>query len=267
MEDNNNVMLEPEDDELGFFDKLVGVFTEPGETFKSVVNNDPKFSDWFFPLILAIIFGVALQFVIIQTPELKQKQIEVQMKEMQKSFQEQIDAGNITEEQAEAQMENIMKMMEENMVIGALFQAIIAFIAGFIFFFVFLAGLFFILKMLFKGEGSFAHAMSTYGLSQYLGILNSIAIVIAMIATGNLMNGLTVADFLGMEKTEITGFLLGKIEPLRWWYWAVVGLGFAKVHKSDSPGKYVIATLVIYFVFTIIMFFLAQKFSFLGYMI
>ena len=68
-----------ETEELGLTDKIVSVLTEPGELFSNLSKFSVKTMDWLLPLILVIVFAVAMQFIVSSNPEIKANMVEKQL--------------------------------------------------------------------------------------------------------------------------------------------------------------------------------------------
>ena len=167
MEENyNNDSLNTEnenhdDEELEFThtDKLVGVFAEPVTTFTKMSKWEPRHIDWFLPILLMIIVAVVSNFVMMSNPLIKHSVIEKQLSKMEEGFQQAIDEGEMTKEQAGAQMDSIRENMEKNMAVGQVFQ-----VFGMI---IFIFGSFFLIalvywiaaKFILGGDGNYSSAM------------------------------------------------------------------------------------------------------------
>ena len=118
--------------------------------------------------------------------------------------------------------------------------------------------------MVLKGEGTYKHALVAYGLPAYIGIIQVIVMVILALLTDKLLTGTSVATLLGMSTKELGGFILSKIDPLSIWFYAVLGIGLAKMFNSNDTKKYVLAILGVWFIGNIILYFVAQAIPFMG---
>ena len=128
--------LVDEKEEYGFSDKIVGVLSEPGELFSSLSGLPVKTIDWFLPVLFVVIVAVISNFVLMGDPEIKANMIEKQMEQIEKNFQEAVDAGRMSQEQADQQLDNIQQRMEEGgsgqLLISSVGIVIVTFIIFFI---------------------------------------------------------------------------------------------------------------------------------------
>lgn len=253
-----------EEQELSHTDKLVGLFTEPQNVYGKISKFPPKTIDWILPLLVMIVVVILGQFVLKTNAEIRQQQREKAVQQIEKNFDEAVKKGQMTREQANEQMARI----EDNMDQGAAFQTI-GLIVGtpivlFIVFFV-IAGFFLLLaKFGLKGVGSYKDVMVAYGLPHYIASIGYIVMIIISMAMSKLMMGISLADFMGTDKSTIAGFLLGKLDIFSIWFYFVFGIGLAKMNKSDDIKKYVIAVFAVWIIFGLIFFYVAKAVPFLA---
>lgn len=268
MEENNNYLNEEaEEVELSHMDKMVGIFTDPGETFKAIASAPAKITDWLFPLIIVVALSIGTQFLVMSNPVLKMKAIEKQMGAIEEQFQKAIDEGQMSQEQVDAQLEQIRGQMEQNMSAGLVMNSVIGVIAGFLIFFLIASIFFGIFKVAYKSPMDYGHALVAFGLPGYITILEVVAMVVYMFATDNIVDGANVAAFMGMEKTTFVAFLLAKAAPIKIWAFAVTGIGMAKISNDDNSMKYILMMLGVWFGWGVIMYFLSSMVPFLRYFI
>ncbi|MDP2364223.1 MAG: hypothetical protein Q8M94_10705, partial [Ignavibacteria bacterium] len=117
---------------------------------------------------------------------------------------------------------------------------------------------FVVAKFALKGDGGYSQAMSAMGLPLYISVLQSILLVIAGLLMGKMLTGLNPAALMGMDTTTLPGFLLSRLDVFSLWFYAVVGIAFAKMFKSDNVKKYIIASIGIWLVFMFIIFGIGQ---------
>jgi hypothetical protein len=73
----------------------------------------------------------------------------------------------------------------------------------------------------------------------------------------------SLASFIGSDKLTLTGWLFAKIDPISIWSYIVLSIGFAKMFKSESTGKYYALVFGVWLIGMFIMFQLAQAVPFL----
>lgn len=258
--------VEQEEFELSHTDKLVGVFSEPNSTFGKMSKFPPKTSDWLIPILIVIVIAILSQVVMMNNPTIKAAATEKQMAAVEKSLNDAVTKGQMTQAQADQQLETMRDTMEQ----GGAMRMIGIFvgipIATFLFFFI-VSGVYLILaKFVLKGAGTYKEAMVAYGLPHYIIAIQMIIMVIAALAMNKLFTGTSVADFIGTEKNTIAGFLLGKLDVFSIWFYVVFGIGLAKMFKSSNTQKYIIGVVAVWLGFGLLFFALAKAVPFLSFL-
>lgn len=265
-EESANLTPPPEEEEfeMSHTDKLVGVFTEPGETFSKMAKAGPKTTDWLIPVIILIVVAALSNFVLMSNPNIKYAAIQKQMEQVQESLDDAVASGQMTQEQADTQLERTREFMENQAGAGMMIQVIATIVIIFVVFFV-VSGVFFALaKFGLKGEGNYSSAMASYGLPFYISTIGLIVMVIAALLMEKLLTGTSVAAFMGMDpRNDFVAMLLSFVDPFSIWFYAVVSIGFAKMFKAESTGKYFAGIFGLWIGFSIILFFVAQAVPFL----
>ena len=249
---------EEEDFELNHSDKLVGVFTEPTKTFERMAKFPPKTVDWLLPLILLIIVAVLANFVMMSNPTIRYNVIEKNLAQVQNRLDKMVEEGKLTREQADSQLEMTRKMMEGKGV-GIVLQAVGTTVSLFLIFFIIAAVFHIFVKTFLKGEGNYSSSLVAYGLPYYILIIEIILTVIAAMITDRMFTDLSVASFAAMDKSSFLGFILSKVDIFSIWYYTILGIGLAKMHKAKETGKYIALVYVIWLGFGIIFYFLGQN--------
>lgn len=272
LKDQDNPEVEPyiedeEELELSHTDKLVGVFTEPGNTFTKMAKSDPKAKDWLIPIVLLIIVAALSNYVLMSNPEIKYAAIEKQMEQVEKQLDDAVKAGQMTQEQADARLEQIREMSEQGGGAQMIFSVIAIVVMVFVMFFIVSAVFLLAAKYGMKGEGNYSMSMVAYGLPAYISVLQVIIMVIAGLAMNKLLTGTSVASFMDMNANEsIAGLLLSKVDPLSIWFYAVASIGYAKLFKT-SVGKSMAWIFGLWIGFSIVFYFIAQAVPFLKFFI
>ena len=146
-----------EEQELSHTDKLVGLFTEPQNTYGKISKFPAKTVDWILPVFVMIVVIILGQFVLRTNAEIRQQQKEKGLQQIEKNFDEAVKKGQMTRDQADEQMARI----EDNMEQGNAFQAI-GLIVGtpivmFIVFFVISGFFLLVTKFGLKGAGTYKY--------------------------------------------------------------------------------------------------------------
>jgi len=253
--------VEPEEEvEISHTDKLVGVFSEPGNTFGKMATSGAKTSDWLLPIVILIAASILSSIVMFTNPsiQLKMKQ------DNEKRIQELVEKGTITQEQADQQIEMSEKFMSGPFMIITTSVSIV--IMGFIFFFLIAALLMLFVKFILKGDGTFKDAMAAYGLPHYIVVIQAIVMVILSLTMGKIFQSTSVAAFMDLEKGSILNLVLSKLDVFSIWFYAAVSVGFAKMFKSNDTKKYFALIFGLWIIVSVIFFFLAKAVPFLSFL-
>jgi hypothetical protein len=120
--------------------------------------------------------------------------------------------------------------------------------------------------LILKGEGTYKDAMIAYGLSYYILIIQAIVTVIIAFLMGKILRSTSVAEFVNVDKTSIVHWILGKIDILSIWFYIVVGIGFAKMFKSNNTKKYIFLIIGLWLGFGLLFFAIAKAVPFLSFL-
>jgi hypothetical protein len=244
-------------EELSHTDKIVGVISEPASLFTKLVFQKVKATDWLLPLLAMIIVSIVATFIYMSNPEIKLEMQQQQEKAMREQFDKMVESGQMTREQADEQLDKTSQMID-NPMFAYLFPSIGIFIMTLIWFFVFATIGFLIAKFALKGDGGYTQALSAMGLPLYITVLQSIVLIIVGLLMGKMITGLNPASLMGTDVKTLSGFLLSRLDVFSIWFYAVVGIAFAKMFKSDNLKKYIISSVGIWLVFMFIIFGLSQ---------
>lgn len=255
--------VDSEENEMSHTDKLVGVFSEPSTTFAQMSKSGGKTSDWIIPILVLIVAAILSNIVMMSNPTIKMSMVEKQMAQIEKNLDEMVANGQLTEAQKEEQLEQMRDRMDQGMGAQMIISVLGIIIFSFIMFFL-VSGVFFLFaKFALKGEGTYKEAMSAYGLPHYIVVIQVIVMVIAALVMNKFFTSTSVADFVDADKSTLTGFVLAKLDVFSIWYYAIISIGFAKMFKSESTGKYFGMVFGLWIGFGLFFFFLAKAVPFL----
>lgn len=145
-------------------------------------------------------------------------------------------------------------------------QIVGIFIFTFVVFFIVCGYFFAASKFGLQGVGTFKDGMVAYGLPLYIAAIQMILTLILAMLMNKMVADTSIATFIDADKKEFMGFLLSKIDPLSIWFYSVVGVGFAKMFKSESVGKYVGMVIASWLIFSALFFFIGKAVPFLNFM-
>jgi hypothetical protein len=262
----SSVEAEHEEFEMSHTDKLVGVFSEPGNTFEKISKFPLKTSDWIIPVLVTIVVVILSQIVFMSNPTLKAALKEKQMVAIEKQMNDAVKNGQRTQAQADEQTDKIRENMGQMGAIQIVSTVVGIPVVTFIFFFL-ASGVFFMLaKFGLKGDGVYKGAMIAYGLPFYISVIQSIVMVIVAIAMGKILTGLSVAELIGMEKSTVVGFFLSKLDVFSIWFYVVLGIALSKMFKSADTMKYIVVVVGIWIGFSFLFWGLGKAVPFLSFL-
>jgi len=255
--------VENEEFDIGHSDKIVGLFTEPGKTFTKMSKYPPKPVDWIIPILLVIVVTILSQIVLMNNPVIRHAIAEKSLVKIEKQFKQMVEKGQISQSKADEQLDAIRERMEKGSVLQLIGIIIGIPIITFILFFIVSGVLLLIAKYILGGEGSYNSAMAAYGLPFYVISLQVIIMVIAALVMNKFLTGISVADLMSADKSTFLGFVLSKLDIFSIWFYVLVGIGLAKMFKSNNSSNYIIASLSMWIGFSLLFFLLAKVWPFL----
>jgi hypothetical protein len=246
--------------ELSHSDKMIGVFTEPSNTFSITSKFPPRTKDWVIPVLL-LFFVAALMRIIAMTNE--EVYFEAKKQGIDR-IEKMVESGTLTQEQGDEAINAIDQQMEfMNGPVGWVITIATSLIFGFIVFVVIVGIYYLFVKFLLKGEGTFSSALVANGLTAYISIFQLVLAGIITMLMGKMFTDTSVASFMGTDKMTIAGWFLSKIDPITIWAYVILSIAFSKMFKSESTGKYYALVFGIWLIGTFILFQLAQAIPFL----
>lgn len=249
-----------ENGELSHSDKMIGVFTEPAKMFYHTSKFAPRHKDWVIP-VLILFFVVALIRIIAMTNE--EVFFEAKKQGIER-IERMVEDGTLSREQGDQAIEGIDQQMEfMNGPIGWVITIATTLIFGFIVYIIIVGIYYLFIKFLLKGDGTFTSALVANGLTAYISILQIVIAGILTMLLGKMIMDTSVASIIGSDKNTLVGWLLAKLDPISIWAYIVLAIGFAKMFKSESTGKYYALVFGIWLIGMFILFQVAQAVPFL----
>lgn len=250
MEENNYEKydeLEPmEEEQPGFTDKLIGVFTEPSKMFAELAKFPAKISSWLIPLFIFVLVLIFTIWLPTNNPILKQEMIEKQITEVEKQLNERVKKGEISRTTADQQIEGTREYMTDKGGLMFVFQAVGILITVPIMMIVIGAFYFIIMKFVLKGDGSFGDAMTAMALPFYISMIGIILVAAVSMVTDKFFGGFNVASLFSFEDDSTVKILLSKLDVFSIWYYYVASIGFAALFKIANKTKVMITVFGIW---------------------
>lgn len=263
---DSQTLVQPET-ELSHTDKMTGIFTEPASTFEQTAKFPAKTIDWLLPVLLLFFIVSLTQILVMSDEEIYFQASQKQEQQIQKTFDEMVEKGQMTREQANQQMESARERMKMGRgPVGWILQTVGILIFGFIVFFFVALIYFLIAKFAFKGNGGYTSALVASGLTAYISIIHIVVAAILALAFGRFINDVSIASLTNMDKSEISGWLLGKVDPFSIWAYSVASIGLAKMFRSDSTAKYFILVFGVWILGSLLLWGIGKAVPFLGFL-
>lgn len=263
MENNDTLNTEQtsQQSELSHSDKMIGIFTEPSNTFEAIARFPIRSIDWVLPVVIVFILVGLMRSLAMLNEEvaLQTRQAQIEM------FDKMVAEGKMTQEQADQAIDGIEKQMEfMRGPVGWIINIVSTLIFGFIFFFI-IAGIYFLfIKFLLKGEGSYQHVLVASGLTSYITMIQVLIGGILTFVLGKIFMDTSVANFIDLEKGSLVKFFVSKIDPISIWAYSVLAIGLAKLNRAQSNTPYFILVFTLWILGGLLFFFLGKAFPILG---
>jgi hypothetical protein len=168
--------------------RLANIFVAPGEVFDSVKVSPPAMANWIVPLSLSIVVAFIYTMVVFSQPTI----LQAMRMPVEKKFQQMVDSGKLTRQQADQQLEMVEKFMSEQVlkIFGILGSAIMLPIVLFVMaLVVWLVG-----KYALGGNFPYMKAVEAVGLASTVTIPCGLLAMLLAVIYGNI--GMTASPIL-----------------------------------------------------------------------
>ena len=213
---------------MSFAEKVVNLFTSPGELYEDVQQTPNTTSNWLIPLVIFIVVSLIMGQLVMQNPSLADQM----GRTIRHQFDSAIEQGKMTPEQADQAYE-MAKPGSTWFLIGQTAGVIIAVpIVLFIITLVYwLLG-----KWGMKATAPYAKVLEVIGFTFLIGAVESIVTTILMFALDSLFAtpslGAFVSNFDLQNKLHLA---LAKANIFTIWSLAVTSIGLSKIFQRDFP--------------------------------
>ncbi len=235
----------PEPTPQGFFNRLVGVYFSPGETFAEI-GRAPRIIVPMIVLLICVIVGVMITFSRLPMDKLMTQRID-----------DAVQSGQLNQEQADRQREQMAKMAPFMKIGGPIIAAISIVVITLI-----IAGIAKLVSMMMGIENGF---MPLWAVAIYttlaVSIISSILFIILLFLKPadefDLNNplGSNLAALLSMVGAgELPKFLKGLLTYVDVFYiWKIIllGIGFAAVSRKLKTSTSIVVTSIVALVFAL----------------
>ncbi len=219
----------PEVKPMPFIDKLTGVFTSPGEVYENLVRSTKTVTDWLIPIVILIILSIVTNILKFNDESIRDSLVQFQ----EQRFEQFIEEGKMTEEQAEIAMERLEAFGSTQMIFS-----IIGILIGVPIVFLLISLVYFLLgRLFFKGNVDFMTVFSIYSLSSLIASVGVVVSMILAFITGSFFATASPAIFME-PSTSKTYILASKFEVFTLWQLAVFAIGIAKAFNKNYGSAF-----------------------------
>ena len=216
---------------ISFSDIIVNIFSSPGDAYEGIRTSPTRASVWVVPVLILMLLSCGFTYIMFTNEAIKSQFMDSQRTRME----EQVQAGKMSQEQADQALDRIEKaggmMIVFGIIGGIIMIAIMFFLVGLVLWLVGKFGL--------KAEGGYGKYLELYGAAQWIGILGFIVTILLAVAYGSMYatpsGALAVLNNFNPKNT--THRLLSSLNIFTIWQMVVVGIGLAKYGgKSSTTG-------------------------------
>lgn len=236
-------------EEMNFLDKITGIFSEPKRVFENVKLYGPKPIDWVVPIFILIALTISSSLIVTSHPDIKAEIDATSKKATEEALDKAVKEGKISQQQKEEQLEQIEKLTSSPIMKIVQYVSIAVFML--VFLFVLVAVYYFVWVFILKGQGSYAHGLSVYGLASFISMIEVIVVAIVSMITVKFVPGFNLLLLFDVEKGTTLSYILSKINPFTFWWLYVIGVGLSEVYSVDK-SKSLIAIFGLWLVYVVI---------------
>lgn len=223
---------------MSFTDKLVNIFTAPGELYDNVRDTPPTASNWLVPALIFLVVSIVMHFVAMNNPSIADQTGAM----MRKGMDDAVAQGKMTAEQADQTFEMMRpgSTMFTAMAVGG--TLLMTFGALF--------GLGLVYWLVGKGAMSatspYMKVVEVVGLTFLIGTLEVIVTSVMIIGLDRVTATPSAAFFIGdFDFTNKMHALLGKLNLFTIWTLIVTSIGLSRLFRKDFP-KVLVLVLVLW---------------------
>ena len=213
---------------MPFGEKIVNLFTAPGELFENVRLTGKTTSNWLLPMLLFIVIAASLSQLMLTNPSLVDQMSTL----MRKGIDDAVAKGSMTAEQAEKAAEfmhpDSMIFRIQQIVGVALVTPIALFLLSLVYW---LLG-----KWAMSANAPYMKVVEVAGLTFFISILETIVTTLLAYGTDSLFAGpnlaLLVSNYDLQNKLHMA---LSKVNVFTIWDLTVVSIGLSKLFQRHLP--------------------------------
>lgn len=217
-ENLQNIPVE-EPNELGFFERLINIFTNPRKTFESIDRNPT----WIWPMVIIILLTAVTTQIMFPT-----------------IMQSQLDNIRNNSDIPQEQLQMIERQMTENVTMQRIFALGGQLIATPLVYLLLAAIYFFVGSVLLGGDTSYKKVLSMLSWSGCISIVATIVLMPLVMIKKSLNISLSPALFMSGDSVESKLYVfLSKLDFFTIWYLIVVAIGFSVIYKFGKAKAFI----------------------------
>jgi hypothetical protein len=213
---------------MSFTEKLTNIFVSPGELYEDVRQTPNTMSNWLIPLIIFIVVAVVTNQIMLHNPSLSGQL----GSEIKKGFDQAIEQGKMTPEQAEKAYEfaspesKWFRIMQVGGIaigspIALLIMALVYWLLG---------------KWGMSGTAPYLKVIEVIGLTFLISTLEVIVTCLLQFLTDSVFASPSLALFVSpLDLHNKVHVALSKINIFTFWNLSVVSIGLSKLFQRDLP--------------------------------
>jgi len=229
---------------MPFTEKIVNVFTSPGELYENVRDTGPSTPNWLIPWVIIAAVSIALNFAMMSNASLADQIGSTMRQAMEKS----VGDGKMTQQQADQWFE----MVRPGSVYFTVFSiggTLLWTLGG-----LFALGLVYWLvgKSAMSATAPYMKVVEVVGLTFIISTLEVLVTTLMVFAFDRITATPSLAFFLSdFDVTNKVHLLLSKVNIFTFWILAVTGTGLSRLFRRDLP-KVLVLVAVLWILWTVI---------------
>lgn len=227
----------PEVRPMSFTDKMIGVYSSPGEVFDNVRLTGKTTSNWLVPMVIFILVAVGLSQLVLSNASLNDQLGTMISKRFEKQISEQIAQGKITPEQAEQARGSYETFAKPGSMWFTISQiggiAIMTPVALFVLSLVYwLIG-----KTAMSAQSTYGKVVEVVGLTFFISIAEQIFTTLLMVMLDNIhaTPSAALAVLAQFDPEDKLHLVLAKLNVFTFWDLSVVSIGLSHLFQRDLP--------------------------------
>jgi hypothetical protein len=216
--------IQPTIEPISKTDAMVGVFTEPANTFENIAMSKGV-SYWLMPVLICMIIGLISAFIMNSDPQLTREIKEKADKKMNEQFEEAVKGGKMTAADVESAKSMSYKITA---IAGWVGPMIMPFIVLLI-----MSLIYFIILKIFKSPIEFTSVMNVVGLTMIIGSIGGLIAMVLSVVMGHFVS-VSPGIFLPESSVGIKlHTLVSHFDLFSIWGLIVTTIGISKVGRSS----------------------------------